>query len=124
MKYTIYQGRAFTCVFIIKQPDSPTPMDITGSTATFTLSTNGTQSCVFLDRVPMTIYDALNGKFQLDLTAEQTTGLTNKVAFEEDGHPTMATYKALIEIQHPTYGPIKANIPKVYVEDMGSQCVV
>ena len=27
-------------------------------------------------------------------------------------------------IQHPTYGPIKANIPKVYIEDMGTSCVV
>ena len=124
MKFTIYVGRAFTCVFPVKQPDSPTPMDITGSTATFTLSTNGLQSCMVLSKVPMTIYDALNGKFQLGLTVDQTTGLIDKVAFEEDGFPTMATYKALIEIQHPVYGPIKANIPKVYVEDMGTLCVV
>ena len=124
-KFTIYEGRAFNCVFPIKQPDSPTPMDLTGASATFTLSTIDSPVCVALNKIPMSIYgDAVNGKFALSLTSEQTTGLVTKNGFEEDKYQTMATYKVVIEINHPTYGQIFARIPAVYIESMGDVCNV
>ena len=124
MMFTIVEGRAFECLFPIKEPNSPTPMDITGATGTFTLSTIGNTPCVVLDKIPMTIYDALNGKFKLNLTAEQTTGLISATAFEEDGFPTTATYAGLLEINHPTFGLIYANIPQIYIITTGTSCGV
>ncbi len=121
-KFVIPEGRAFECIFPIKQPNSPTPMDLTGATGTFTMSTIGKGSCIVLDKIPMTVYDALNGKFKLSLTAEQTTGLVSSEAFEEDGYPLSATYKVLLEINQSEYGQIFANIPQVYIYDSGSTC--
>ena len=121
-KFTIVEGRAFECIFPIKEPNSPTPMDITGATGTFTLSSIGKSPCVVLDKIPMTVDDALNGKFKLNLTIEQTTGLVSDTAFQEDGFPTSATYSALLEIQHPEFGQIFAQINSVYVISMGEVC--
>jgi len=123
-KFVIPQGRAFECIFPIKEPNSPTPMDITGATATFTLSTIGVSPCVVLNNIPMTIYDAVNGKFKLNLTADQTSDLEGAKAFEEDGFPLSATYSALLEINHPTFGQIFASIPQCYIYETGTVCPV
>ena len=122
MKFVIPQGRAFECIFPVKEPNSPTPMDLTGASGTFTLSTIGNQPCVVLDKIPMTVYDALNGKFKLNLTAEQTEDLVGSKAAEEDGYPLSATYVALLEINQAEYGQIFANIPQVYIYETGSTC--
>ncbi len=121
-KFVIPEGRAFECIFPVKEPNSPTPMDLTGASGTFTMSTIGVGPCIVLDNIPMTVYDALNGKFKLTLTAEQTTGLVSSEAFEEDGFPLSATYKALLEINQPEFGQIFASIPQIYILNTGSAC--
>jgi len=122
MKFTIPAGRAFECTFQIKEPNSSTPMDLTGATGTFTMSTIGVNPCIVLDKITMTVDDALNGKFKLSLTAEQTTGLVSSKAGQEDGYPLTATYSALLEINQSEFGLIYAQVPQIYVTDIGTSC--
>jgi len=122
MKFTIPEGRDFECLFQIKEPNSTTPMDLTGATGTFTMSTIGKQPCIVLNNIPMTVYDAVNGKFKLSLTAEQTTGLATDTGFQEDGYPLTATYSALLEINQSEFGQIFANVPQIYILTTGTSC--
>lgn len=124
-KFTINEGLPFKTVFILKEPRSTTPLDLTGSTGTFNLSSLGESSCKVLEGIEMTIeeeLDAINGRFTLTLTAEQTSGLGTKLAFEEDGYPTLPTYKARLDITSPDYGLIYVYIPKIYIVQDGEVC--
>jgi len=123
-KMVIVEGKQFEAIFVIKQPGSETPLDLTGSTGTFTMSTTGENPCKVIDNKAMTLYDAINGKFKITLSSEETTGLDSDVAFEEDGFPLAATYKAYLDITSPDYGQIFVRIPQIYVEDGGSICPV
>ena len=122
-KFIIPEGRSFECIFVIKEPNSTTPMDLTGATGTFTMSTIGSNPCIVLDNISMSVDDALNGKFKLSLTAEQTTGLESANAFAEDGYPLSATYSGLLEINQSGYGQIFAGVPQIYILTTGTACV-
>ncbi len=123
-KMIIVEGKQFEAVFVVKEPNSGTPLDLSGAVGTFTMSTIGNNPCKVIDSKSMTIYDALNGKFKITLTSAETTDLVSDVAFGEDGFPLNATYKASLDIQSPEYGQIFVRIPQIYVEDSGEACPV
>ena len=126
MRFVINRGQPFTCEFVIKQPGASVPLDITGSTGTFTLATIGPNSCITIPATPMTITDenaAQNGIFTLNLTAAQTEDLLGDKGFMEDGYPLIATNTGSLDITHPEEGQIFVDIAKVYVRDIGVTCV-
>jgi len=127
MKFTIPRNKDFYCEFQIKEPNSTTPMDLAGATATFSLSEIGVNPCVVLANVPMTVIDeggvigAKNGRVALNLSADQTKDLYGDKGFAEDGYPLRPTYSAFIEIRSVKY-PIDVAVSKVYVADGGETC--
>ncbi len=125
MRFVINEGQEFTCEFVIKQPGASVPLDITGATGTFTMSTNGPISCEVISATPLVIENELNGQngiFTLTLTAEQTTGLQGDKGFAEDGYPLIATHTGALDIQHPIEGEIFVDIAKIYVKNLGASC--
>jgi len=121
-KFKLVKGREFKCTFIIKEPTSPDPVElIPGDTGYFTLSTYGVDPSILLN-VPLelgTPEDNANGKVFLTLSAEQTADLPSDVAFGEDGFPTHPTCQALLDITSAATGKIYAQVPKIYVIDIG-----
>ena len=120
-KFTIPQGREFEGIFVIKEPNSGTPLDLTGASGTFTLSSIGVAGCVVIDKKAMTIFDAINGKFKITLTADETATLETSLGLQEDGYPLSATYKALLDID-ASVGKVYVRVPQIYVESVGDSC--
>ena len=118
MKFTIPRGQEFYCEFVIKEPNSGTPMDLTGAIGLFNLSTSGLSSIEVIVDHPMTIVDAVNGLIAVRLSADQTADLIPKIGFGEDGFPLLSNYKSRLDIIASE--PISVDIPKVYISDMGS----
>jgi len=126
MKFVINRGQPFECQFVIKQPGASVPLNINGATGFFTLSSIGHNACIAIEDVVLTIADetaGLNGKFDLVLTAEQTSDLIGAKAFAEDGYPLIATYSGTIDIIHPEEGQILVDILRIYVRDSGVTCL-
>lgn len=118
MRFVIPKGVAFYCEFEVKEPGSSTPMDLTGATGTFTLSTIGPNVSLVLSDVPLVVQDADNGVISVSLTADQTEDLVSRRGFAEDGYPIVPTYKAQLDIQ--AEDPISVSIPQVYINDSGA----
>ena len=116
MRFTIPEGKDFYCEFVIKEPGSGTPMDVTDATGVFVLSTIGHNPNKVIDQ-SMAVVDGENGLMSVSLTSEQTTGLNGRVGFPEDGYLPVATYKAELNIL--ANEPITVSIPKVYVTNQG-----
>ncbi len=121
-KFKIVKGREFKCTFIIKEPTSPDPVELViGDTGSFIMSTYGPGPSILLE-VNMalgTLTDNANGKMFLTLTAEQTAILPADVEFGEDGFPIHPTCQALLDITSAVTGKIYAQVPKIYVVDIG-----
>ncbi len=117
MRFTISKNKEFYCKFQIKEPGSSIPMDITGATGLFTLSTIGIGCVSTIVDAPMIVEDAINGEISVTLSAADTALLEGRIGFAEDGYPLIATYKARIDITG-TANPISVDIPKVYVSEM------
>ena len=118
MRFVIPKGVEFYCEFDVKEPGSSTPMDLTGATGTFSLSTIGLDPNPTLTAVPLVVTDPDNGIVSVSLTAEQTSELVTRIGFAEDGYDIIPTYKAQLDIQ--AENPISVTIPKVYVNDSGA----
>ncbi len=118
MNFTIPKGQEFYCMFVIKEPGSGTPMDITGATGLFNLSTIGFGCEAEIVDAPMVVEDAINGEISVTLTSTQTASLLSRIGFAEDGYPPIATYKGRIDITGTT-NPISVDIPKVFISNMG-----
>lgn len=116
MRFTIHEGKDFYCEFVIKEPGASVPMDVTGATGTFVLSTIGHNPKEVISK-DMSVVDGINGIMSVSLDATETDGLMSRVAFPEDGYPPIPTYKAELNI-HATE-PISVFIPKVYVINQG-----
>ncbi len=119
MKFEIPKGKSFYCEFVIKEPGSGTPMDVTDATGTFTLSSIGHNPCVAIAPVDMAVIDGVNGIMSVSLTSAQTADLISRRGFAEDGYPTIPTYRASLDIIASE--PISVDIPKVYITDDGSE---
>ena len=121
-KFKIVKGREFKCTFIIKEPGSPDPVELVlGDTGTFTISTYGPGPEILLN-APLelgTDTDNANGKVFLSLTAEETAILPSDIQFGEDGFPSHPTCQGLIDITSAATGKIYAQVPKIYVVDIG-----
>ncbi len=121
-KFKIVKGREFKCTFIIKEPTSPDPVElVAGDTGSFVLSTYGPSPEVLLE-VYMALgtpEDSANGKMFLNLTAEETADLPSDVQFGEDGFPLHPTCQALLDITSAVTGKIYAQVPQIYVVDIG-----
>jgi len=118
MRFTIPKGQDFYCEFEIKEPGTSTPMDITGCTGIFNLSTLGFTCTEAIKDAPMVIQDAVNGVISLSLTADQTKDLISEVGFAEDGYAPIATYKGRVDITG-LEKPISVDIRQIYISDMG-----
>ena len=125
-KFVIVKGRAYTGKIVIKASNSTVGVSLNPSdTGTFTLSSVGDDPCLLLDKIPMVISDASNGEFTINLTAEQTSNLPAAVEFGEDGFPLAFTCRVLLDIQTVAEGQIFGAIPRVYIEDTGTEvCLV
>lgn len=123
VKFKIVKGREFQCMFTIKQPNSPDPVElIVGDVGTFTLSTYGVDPEILISNAELslgTTEDNANGRVFLILTEDETADLPSDVEFGEDGFPLHPTCKGLIDITSASTGKIYASIPKIYVEDIG-----
>jgi len=120
MRFTIIKGQPFSCTIQIKAPSSITglPLDPT-DTATFTLSGIEAPKCIYIDKHPMSIENALEGKFLLELTSEQTSDLPSVEGFVEDSARPMVTCKGLVVANTASEGQIIGNIPSIYIDDFG-----
>jgi len=120
MRFIISKGQPFYCEFVVKEPGSNTPMNLTGATGTFTLSTIGVNPCIVINALPLTFPNPTNGVAAVSLTAIQTATLTSMIGFSEDGYPLMPTYRGSLNINstHPIY----VELPKVYINDSGTSC--
>jgi len=121
-KFKIVKGREFKCTFIVKEPTSPDPVElVVGDSGTFTLSTYGPGPKVLLNSTLAlgTEEDNANGKVFLTLTAEETANLPSDVQFGEDGFPLHPTCQALLDITSAVTGKIYAQVPQIYVVDIG-----
>ncbi len=121
-KFKIVKGREFKCTFIVKEPTSPDPVElVVGDSGTFTLSTYGPGPEVLLNSTLAlgTEEDNANGKVFLTLTAEETADLPSDVQFGEDGFPLHPTCQALLDITSAVTGKIYAQVPQIYVVDIG-----
>jgi len=92
-KFEIHSGKPFSVDFTVVSSGGVTGevLDPT-DTATFDLVTNGSNPTCVLGDLPMTIVDADNGVFNLSLTAEQTTLLSQDIGFKEDKYSTLSNY--------------------------------
>ena len=121
-KFSIVKGREFDCAFVIKQPNSPLPVDlVVGDSGTFTISTYGPDPEIVMV-LPLTLgtpEDNANGKVFLEMRDDQTIKLESDVEFGEDGFPEHPTYKGLIDVTSAATGKIYAQVPKIYVVDIG-----
>lgn len=118
MRFIIPKGKEFECEFVVKEPGSSTPMDLTGYIGTFTLSTIGPEPILLIDSVGLTISDAINGVASVTLSAAQTANLTGRRGFAEDGFPMIATYRATLDLSGSEI--ISVEIPQVYITDDGA----
>ncbi len=120
--FKIVKGREFTCMFIVKLPTSPDPVELVpGDSGSFILSTYGPKPSIILTQAMTqgTLEESSNGKFFLNLTAEQTADLPADVQFGEDGFPLQPTCQALLDITSEETGKIYAQVPQIYVVDIG-----
>lgn len=97
-KLEIFTNKEFSVDFTVVSDDGSTgePLD-PSDTASFTLSTRGQNPKVSLGNIPLTIVDALNGIFNLTLTASQTSGLIQDIGFKEDKYNTLSNYAGFID---------------------------
>ena len=85
MKLIVYAGREFKADFTVVSADGVTGevLDPT-DTATFSAQTSGPNPESILKDVPMTLIDADNGLFELNLTTAQTSVFKQYIGFQED----------------------------------------
>lgn len=119
-KYIIPKGREFYCEFVIKEPGASTPMDLTGATGTFTLTTASKSPCKVLER-QLDVKDGLNGIMSLTLSADDTKLLNGRTGFAEDGYPLIPTYAGSLYIETEEH-PIDVLIERIYVLEEGEAC--
>lgn len=119
MRFTIPKGKEFYCEFLIKEPGSSTPMDLTGAAGTFSLSSIGPNAYPEIIDAPMAVSDAINGIISVTLDATETKDLVSDTGFAEDGYMPVATYKARLDVTGVTE-PISVDIRQVYISDMGT----
>ena len=121
MKYVIPRGKEFYCEFVVKEPGASVPMDVSGMTGEFTLSKIGINPCSVLT-TPISVVDATNGIISITLTSTETGALTGRKGFAEDGYTLIPTYSGSLDLLKDF--PINTIIPKIYILDDGSNCVV
>ncbi len=98
MKLKIYAGRVFTSTFTVVSDDGVTGVVLDpADTATFSIDSAGPSPVCMLAPVAMTIVDADNGMFEVSLTAEQTSELTQELGGQEDGYSPLNTYTAFLD---------------------------
>ena len=96
-KFEIHSGKPFSADFTVVSSDGVTGEQLDPTdTATFDSVTNGVNPTCVLSGIPMTIVDADNGTFNLSLTAEQTTTLSQDIGFKEDKYSTLSNYLGYI----------------------------
>ena len=123
MKFEIIAGKEYTADFVVKQNGASIGLVLDPTdTGKFSIVKNGVEPCYVLEDIPMVITDANNGKFTLTLTATETKLLTQKVGREEDGYPSMATYKGLAIFETVAQGTMTAYIERIYVVELGEAC--
>ena len=94
----IIAGLPFSNLFTIVSEDGMTGEVLSSTdTGVMSISTVGlTPECV-IQNMSMTIDDADNGVFKLDMTAQQTSLLVPEVGFAEDGYKGMTNYVGTME---------------------------
>lgn len=97
-KFIIYAGREFTSDFTVVSSDGITAEILDANdTATITIFTSGPSPECVLDNIAMVLVDVDNGLFELTLTAEQTSLLSQYVGFKEDGYQSIGNYDGYLD---------------------------
>ena len=97
-KLEIISGLAFDADFTILSSDGLTPEVLNpADTARFSVYSAGDDTSCVITNVAMTIADAANGLFNLQLTAEQTKLLSQYIGFREDRYSTIGNYMGVID---------------------------
>jgi len=112
--FIIYSGVEFSAKFTVMSDDGMTGVTLDpNDTGTFkVLDLKGVE---VIAPVNMTIVDADNGVFKLDLTAEQTVLLDAKYGFEEDKYVPRMSYTGYMEFKLANSSDRSATID-VYVK--------
>ena len=115
-KLTIYAGKEFSADFTVVSDDGVTGIILEDSdTGTFDLLSNGNNPTCVIGGIPMTITDKDNGVFNLTLTADQTSVLSQDICFKEDKYATLSNYKGMLDFKLAA-GDRQATID-IYVEE-------
>ena len=97
-KLNILAGAPYEAYFTVVSSDGLTSEVLNiADTATFKVDSVGVDSVCVLAPIAMTLSDADNGQFRLNLTAIQTALLVPEIGFGEDGYKSMNNYRGLVE---------------------------
>ncbi len=98
MKLIVYAGREFKADFTVVSDDGVTGEVLDASdTATFSAQTSGVSPVSILKDVPMTLIDADNGLFELNLTTVQTELFHQYLGFQEDCFSPICNHTGYID---------------------------
>jgi len=125
-RITITRGVPYDLTIVIKQPENSVPGELTDTAvATLYIMSKGNGENNQLLNLPMVqIGDPIDGKFQANLTAQDTILLPFELGFEEDGELFRDTCRGAVTIEdinntNPGLKHINANLPNIYVSDIG-----
>ncbi len=100
MRLILYAGRDFKADFTVVSSDGVTAEVLDASdTATFSAQTAGVEPVSILSDIPMTLIDADNGLFELNLTADQTILFEQYVGFQEDQYKPIGNHDGYVDFQ-------------------------
>ncbi len=118
-RFIIYSGRDFSADFTVISSDGVTGEELVLSDkGYFSIVTSGVNKTCVMDRIPMTIIDAPNGVFELNLDKTQTALLSEYTGFLEDPGSSVGNYEGFLDFELDS-GDRQAMIT-VYVKDAPS----
>ncbi|AGM46825.1 hypothetical protein AD45P2_00035 [Alteromonas phage vB_AmaP_AD45-P2] len=117
-KFTITKGTDNYFNFTIKADGSTLPMTIDG-TDTFIASLyplDPSKPAAVIENKVLTVSDALSGRIELLITAEETAALEMDKGSKADRYYSRPNYRLVIECNTVNNGNFIAKVPEVYVD--------
>ena len=114
-KFTIIKGEDLTFNIIVKENGTVQPLQLSDTdTFNFTLVNKKTNE-VYINNIPMSIIDALNGKVQGVIPAASTLVLPSKFSAAEDYYMIRPNLRLIVNGYSSIQGTMTAFIDNVYV---------
>jgi len=119
----IYAGRQWSSDITIVSSNGLTgEILVPSDTGTFMIQTTGDKPVCVIEPTDMTIIDADNGIMNITFTAEQTSLLSQEVAFAEDNYPSQSLYKGIMSFSLASGN--RDAMADIYVREVASCPVV